>query len=74
MCSDSDADLSRVCEEEFAQLFDIPKRIPKVTGYVVNVVRMYSDEEFCRNFLLPRTSCYAFIKRFSKSSFYSSNQ
>ncbi|KAL1430226.1 hypothetical protein MTO96_015290 [Rhipicephalus appendiculatus] len=72
--SDSDDDLNRVCEEEFAQLFDIPKRIPKASGYVVNVVRMYSDKEFRRNFQLPRVSCYALIERFSKPSFYPSNQ
>uniref|UniRef100_A0A224YRE5 Uncharacterized protein n=1 Tax=Rhipicephalus zambeziensis TaxID=60191 RepID=A0A224YRE5_9ACAR len=46
--SDSDDDLNRVCEEEFAQLFDIPKRIPKASGYVGNVVRMYSDKEVGR--------------------------
>ncbi|XP_037509110.1 putative nuclease HARBI1 [Rhipicephalus sanguineus] len=72
--SESDDDLGRVCEEEFAQLFDIPKRIPKATGYVVNVVRMYSDKEFRRNFRLPRMSSYALIERFSQSSFYPSNQ
>ncbi|KAH7953685.1 hypothetical protein HPB49_011196 [Dermacentor silvarum] len=72
--SESDDDFNRTCEHKFAQLFDMPNRIPKATGYVKNVVRMYSEKEFRRNFRLPRKSCYALIERFSQCSFFSSNQ
>ncbi|XP_065305824.1 uncharacterized protein [Dermacentor albipictus] len=69
-----DDDFNRTCEQKFAQLFDVPNRTPKVTGYEKNVVRRYSEKEFRKNFRLPRKSCYALIERFSESSFYPSNQ
>ncbi|KAH7981125.1 hypothetical protein HPB49_021773 [Dermacentor silvarum] len=77
--SESDDDFNRTCEQKFAQLFDVPNRIPKATDYVKNVVRMYSEKGVGRyreipNFRLPRKSCYALIERFSQCSFFPSNQ
>ncbi|XP_049517003.1 uncharacterized protein LOC125942809 [Dermacentor silvarum] len=72
--SESDDDFNRTCEQKFAQLFDMPNSIPKATGYVKNVVRMYSEKDFRRNFRLPRKSCYALIERFSQCSFFPSSQ
>ncbi|KAH7965390.1 hypothetical protein HPB49_007040 [Dermacentor silvarum] len=42
--SESEDDFNRTCEQKFAQLFDMPNRIPKATGYVKNAVRMYSEK------------------------------
>ncbi|KAK8771865.1 hypothetical protein V5799_024893 [Amblyomma americanum] len=58
----------------FVKLFGVPKKIPKVTNYLETVVRLYSEEEFRRNFRLPEKTCRELIERFAVSRFYPSHR
>lgn len=54
--SSSDDDDRHIYANKFAELFAEPLDVPKVQGYVRNVVRNYSDKQFRSNFRLPRSS------------------
>ncbi|CAN7942634.1 unnamed protein product [Ixodes pacificus] len=68
--SSSSDDEAAVLGEVFAETFALPAKRPKITRYVEDVVRAYSDEEFRRNFRLKREPAYAVIERYERSAYY----
>ncbi|KAH6946366.1 hypothetical protein HPB50_013125 [Hyalomma asiaticum] len=71
--SSSDDDDRHIYAHKFAQLFAEPIVVPKVQGYVRNVVSNYSDKQVS-NFRLARSACYELIKQFEASEFYPSDR
>ncbi|KAG0418813.1 hypothetical protein HPB47_004571 [Ixodes persulcatus] len=67
--SDGESDASAYAYM-FETLFPPPTKRPKIVGYIESVVHEYSDEEFRRNFRLPRSVCDDLISRFEESAFY----
>ncbi|XP_040077298.1 uncharacterized protein LOC115329180 [Ixodes scapularis] len=68
--SSSSDDEAAVLGEVFAETFALPAKRPKITRYVEDVLRAYSDEEFRRNFRLQREPAYAVIERYERSAYY----
>uniref|UniRef100_A0A6B0VBN9 Putative nuclease harbi1 isoform x1 n=2 Tax=Ixodes ricinus TaxID=34613 RepID=A0A6B0VBN9_IXORI len=68
--SSDDESEARACAYMLEKLFPPPTKRPKIVGYIEDVVHEYSDEEFRRNFRLPRSACYDLISDFEESSFY----
>ncbi|CAN7951126.1 unnamed protein product [Ixodes pacificus] len=67
--SDGESDAS-ACAYMFETLFPPPTKRPKIVCYIESVVHEYSDEEFRRNFRLPRSVCDDLISGFEESAFY----
>ncbi|KAH6947186.1 hypothetical protein HPB50_017499 [Hyalomma asiaticum] len=72
--SSDDDDDSQIYANKFAELFAEPLDVPKVNGYVRNVVSNYSDQQFRSNFRLARSACYNLIKQFEESEFFPSDR
>ncbi|KAH8010061.1 hypothetical protein HPB51_024446 [Rhipicephalus microplus] len=72
--SDDDDDDHQIFASKFTELFAKPIVVPKVRGYVRNVVSIYSDKQFRTNFRLARSACYELIKQFEASEFYPSDR
>ncbi|KAH7959705.1 hypothetical protein HPB49_013130 [Dermacentor silvarum] len=67
--SDSDSDAETAAyEREFDRMFRIPAKRPKIVGFIEDVVRQYSDDEFRRHFRLARPVAEKLIAEFSASS------
>ncbi|XP_054921067.2 putative nuclease HARBI1 [Dermacentor andersoni] len=74
-CSDSDSDGETAAyEREFNRMFRIPAKRPKVVGFIEDVVRQYSDDEFRRHFRLSRPVAEKLIADFAASSMYAANK
>ncbi|XP_065310827.2 putative nuclease HARBI1 [Dermacentor albipictus] len=69
---DSDGEMTQVLYEAFfSEAFsEPPRKCPRIVGFVEEVVRLYSDEEFRRNFRVSRSVAEDLIRRFEDSEFY----
>ncbi|KAH7970540.1 hypothetical protein HPB49_010006 [Dermacentor silvarum] len=65
--SDSDAETAAY-EREFDSMFRIHAKRPKIVGFIEDVVRQYSDDEFRRHFRLARPVAEKLIAEFAASS------
>ncbi|KAH6933931.1 hypothetical protein HPB50_019093 [Hyalomma asiaticum] len=72
--SDEDDDDTQIYANKSEELFAEPLDVPKVNGYVRNVVSNYSDKQFRSNFRLARSACYNLIKQFEESEFFPSDR
>ncbi|KAH7948976.1 hypothetical protein HPB49_003660 [Dermacentor silvarum] len=67
--SDSDSDAETAAyEREFDRMFRIPAKRPKIVGFIEDVVRQCSDDEFRRHFRLARPVAEKLIAEFAASS------
>ncbi|KAH7948688.1 hypothetical protein HPB49_000861 [Dermacentor silvarum] len=68
----SDYEVTQALYEAFYReaFSEPPRKCPRIVGFVQDVVRQYSDEEFRRNFRVSRAVADSLISRFENSDFY----
>lgn len=80
--STSSSSSSSISDDEAKQLYEVfferafaesPCERPKVVGYIADVVHMYSDEEFRRNFRVSRSVATDLVNGFEASPMYPRN-